>query len=180
MQRIVKIPSLLILLFGLALTMSAIIVEKATLEEIISESHVIVHGKVIDKISVWEGKQINTYLTLQVFDVAKGDGIGQTIKVKQYGGKIGPYADEISGQPTYEVGDEVFFFLVDWKGNYWIHSMAIGGYVVIETGGVKYAVNGFNDIEFVETLHEKIGEDLKGEYQLFDLFGKVQSLSRTE
>lgn len=180
MQRIVKIPALLIMLLGLTLSLSALIVEKATLEEIISESHVIVHGKVIDKISVWEGKQINTYLTLQVFDVAKGERIGETVTVKQFGGKVGPYADEISGQPNYEIGDEVFFFLVDWKGNYWIHSMAIGGYVVIETGGVKYAVNGFNDIEFVDALHQKVGEDLKGEYQLFDLFGKVQSLSRME
>lgn len=180
MYKTKKIPLLLFSLFIISLSISGLVVEKATLEEITEESQVIVYGKITDKVSVWEGNQINTYLTLRVFEVAKGNDIQNTVTVKQMGGTVGAYSDEISGQPQYEVGDEVFFFLVDWKGNYWIHSIAIGGYSVIETGGVKYAVNGFNDVEFAEPLYKKVGEDLKGEYPLFDLTGKVKSLTVKE
>jgi hypothetical protein len=180
MHRFTKIPLLLFSLLVISITISALVVEKATLEEITEESQAVVYGKVINKISVWEGKQINTYLTLEVYDVAKGEGISNTLTVKQMGGTVGAYSDEVSGSPKYEIGDEVFFFLVDWKGNYWIHSIALGGYAVIETGGVKYAVNGFNDIEFTESLYKKPGEDLKGEYTLFDLTSKVKSLTVKE
>lgn len=172
--------SLLFSLLLISLTVSGLVVEKATLEEITEESQVIVHGKVINKVSVWEDKQINTYLTLQVYDVVKGNGIQSTITVKQMGGSVGAYSDEVAGQPVYEVDDEVFFFLVDWKGNYWIHSIAIGGYSVVETGGVKYAVNGFNNIEFSEPLFKKDGEDLKSEYALSDLTFRIKSLTENE
>lgn len=180
MYRSARVSLLLFSLLLISITVSGLVVEKATLEEITEESHVIVYGKVINKVSVWEDKQINTYLTLQVYEVAKGNSIQSTITVKQMGGTVGAYSDEVAGQPIYEIGDEVFFFLVDWKGNYWIHSIAIGGYSVVETDGVKYAVNGFNNIEFVETLHKKVGEDLKAEYSLSELTSKVKSLSVRE
>ena len=180
MLRHIKIPLLLFAVLLLSLGISGLTVEKATLEEITTESQAIVYAKIVNKVSVWEGKQINTYLTLQVFDVVKGNGISSKLTVKQMGGTVGVYSDEISGQPQYEIGDEVFFFLVDWKGNYWIHSIALGAYSVIETGGVKYAVNGFNDIEFAESFTKKVGEELKGEYTLYDLSSKVKSLTVKE
>lgn len=180
MKKYVKLPLMLFSLFILVITVKGLVVEKATLDEITTESDLIVHGKVIDKVSLWEGKQINTYLTLQIFDVAKGKNVTGTIKVKQMGGTVGAYTSHISGQPNYEVGDEVFFFLIDWKGNYWIHSIAMGAYSVVETGGVKYAVNSFNNIELIQPQKMKIGEDLKGEYELTDLYSKVKILAAKE
>lgn len=180
MKKYVKLPLLLLFLFVFIVTVKALVVEKATLDEITTESNLIVHGKIIDKVSLWEGKQINTYLTLQIFDVVKGENVTGTVKVKQMGGTVGAYTSHISGQPNYEVGDEVFFFLVDWKGHYWIHSIAMGAYSVVETGGVKYAVNSFNNIELVQPQKKKIGEDLKGEYELTDLYSKVKTLAAKE
>lgn len=180
MNYIKRVPILLLSLLAVFVVLNALVVEKATLEEITAESEVIVHGKVMSKESVWEGKQINTYITIEVYDVAKGELTGSEIVVKQMGGKIGAYADEVSGSPDLYVDDEVFFFLVDWKGNYWIHSIALGAYSVIETGGVKYAVNGFNNIELKEPLYKKQGEELKGEYQLDELFSKVKTINEVE
>lgn len=180
MKYLSKKLLLILLLLLLGITTNGLIVEKATLEEITSESALIIHGKVVSKKSVWENNSINTYLTIQVFDVAKGSKISNTVTVKQRGGKLGIYADEVPGQPNYEIDDEVFFFLVDWKGNYWIHSIALGGYSVIETGGVKYAVNEFNDIELVQPAKQKVGEELKGEYLLSDIYSKVKLLASKE
>lgn len=180
MKHIKKVPILFLSLLVLTILVNAIVVEKATLEEITTESHLVVHGKILSKESVWEGKQINTYLTLEVYDVAKGELSGNIITVKQMGGTVGDISAEVTGSPHFYEGDEVFFFLVDWKNNYWIHSIALGGYSVIEVAGEKYAVNGFNDIEIAEPLYKKQGEELKGEYSLFDLFGKVQSLNAQE
>jgi len=175
-----KLPIWLFSFVILSLPMKALVVEKATLEEITNESKLIVYGKIIEKSSQWEGKQINTYLTLQVYDVAKGNEVTNTIRVKQRGGKVGAYTSEISGQPNFEVGDEVFFFLVDWKGNYWIHSIALGGYSIVETGGVKYAVNGFDNVQLVEPVNKKEGEELKGEYTLPELSSKIKIIAATE
>lgn len=180
MKKYVRLPLMLLALFALFISIKGIVVEKATLDEITAESNLIVHGKIIDKVSMWEGKQINTYLTLKVFDVAKGNNVSSTITIKQMGGTVGAYSSEISGQPNYEVDDEVFFFLVDWKGNYWIHSIALGGYSVVETGGVKYAVNHFNSIEIVAPQKKKSGEDLKGEYELSSLYNKIKFLAAKE
>lgn len=180
MKKYTKLPLMLFSLLIFALSVKGLVVEKATLDEITAESNLIVYGKVIDKVSLWEGKQINTYLTLQVYDVVKGKNVSSTIKVKQMGGTVGAYTSHISGQPDYEVGDEVFFFLVDWKDNYWIHSIAMGAYSIIKTGGLKYAVNRFNNIELIEPQKKKMGEDLKGEYELTDLYSKVKALAAKE
>ncbi len=180
MKRFKILPLLFFSVLIITISINGLVVEKATLEEITQESHVVVHGKIINKVSMWEGKQINTYLTVAVIEVAKGNSVTSTIKVKQMGGTVGNYSSEISGQPNYEVGDEVFFFLVDWKGNYWIHSIALGGYSVIETAGVKYAVNGFNNIELTQPVNKKQGEELKGEYTLVEVSSKVKNIAAKE
>ena len=170
-----------ILLFSLQVP--GLVVEKATLDEITNESSVILYGKIIEKESMWEGRQINTYLTIEVYKYLKGELTSNTVKVKQMGGRVGPYADEVNGSPEFSVGEEILFFLVDFKDNLWIHSIAIGGYRVIATGGQTFAVNQFNNIKFVENKGSSVtkkGEDLKPEYELKDLFSKVSTITKAE
>lgn len=179
MKHFKMIPVLFILLI-LGVAINALVVERATLEEITNESHLVVHGKVLSKESKWEDNVINTYITINIYDVVKGSLEANQVTVKQMGGTVGHISDEVPGSPTLYEEEEVVLFLVDWKENYWIHSVALGAYSVIEVSGIKYAVNGFNDIEFSEPLYKKQGEELKGEYELDDLFAKVQSLTVEE
>jgi len=177
MNLLIKTVNRFLLIFVFFIGTSGIVVEKTTIEELTNSSSLIVYGKIKEKRCFWEGKQINTYLILQVYDVIKGEVSTEEVTIKQMGGTIGAYSDEIDGQPIYEPGNEVVFFLIDWKGNYKIHSIAVGGYSIVKTGGETYAVNKFNDITFNEPLAKRQGEELKSEYVLSEMISKITRIS---
>ena len=163
----------------ISLTFLGLTVRYASLEEITANSNLIVHGQIKLLYSVWEDNNIYTYATVEVFDVVKGIEKNKQIRIKQLGGTVGDISQEISGTPKLWEDSEVFLFLVNWKETYWIHSIILGFYEVVEVNGIKYAVNNFNGVELIDPDTGKVIEDkkhIKTNYELSSLISQVKSL----
>lgn len=147
-------------------------VKYTTLEEITTGSNLIITGKVKSSHSVWEDKNIYTYYTIELDEIIKGQNTGNTVVVKQLGGRVGDIMQHIAGTPKLKENSEALLFLVNWKDAYWIHSIVLGYYEIIEKDGSSYAFNNFNNVHFVDA---KTGRDLdrnnhpKTEYELSSL-----------
>src|SRR6266542_2314113 len=71
-------------------------------------SDLIVRGRVT-RIAVGQDGRVGTlytYVTLDVSDVLKGSVPNRLITLKQLGGRLGPTALEIAGQPTFAMGED--------------------------------------------------------------------------
>ena len=154
-------------------------VKYTTLEEITENSQLIVHGKIKSLHSAWENDNIYTFAMIEISDVIKGVEQNKQITIRQLGGTVGDMTQEISGTPVLWKDSEVFLFLVDWKGAYWINSIVLGYYEVVEVNGIKYAVNNFNDVEFIDSKTGQPIEDkefVKANYELVSLKSQIRSL----
>lgn len=158
-------------------------VRYATIEEITSNSNLIVYGKVNSIYYGWEENNIYTYTKIEIYDVFKGAEKNRQITVKQLGGKVGDISQEVSGTPRLWDNSEVFLFLVDWKEAYWINSIVLGFYEVVEINGTKFAVNNFNDVEMIDSktgkpIQEK--KHIEAKYELTSLKTKIKDLVKKE
>jgi len=101
----------LILLLGGSL-LHATLVPRMSVEQMIDDSELIVHGTVLRSWSGWDNARqfIWTHYELQVSDMIKGLPSVKLV-VSEPGGIIGETAMQIAGAPQYEIGDEVVLFL---------------------------------------------------------------------
>jgi hypothetical protein len=184
MKQVAQLCTKVLLILFTAVLSVALTVEYATLEELSLESNLIIYGKVKDSYSVWEDKNIYTYTSLDIINSVKGDyNAGQRITVKQLGGSVGDIGQEINGTPKLKKDSEVFLFLVDWKNNYWIHSIILGYYEVIDKEGTKYAVNNFNNVQLIDPATKRPIEDIdhiKTMYELNDLIADIEQALNKE
>ncbi len=146
----------LIILFGFSLLIQqawSLSIARADLEELTTESAKIVLGHITAIDYQWQDqsrKTIETRLTVSVEQYLKGSG-GNSIIVTQLGGQMGDLKMEIAGTPEFDVGDEVLFFLQEYHGKYWIHSIALGAFSIItENNGQKLIVNHLQDVELID------------------------------
>jgi hypothetical protein len=143
-----------VLIFSVMLTpLAALTIMMASAEELTGESDLVVVGKINSVEYVWEDethRAINTLLTIEVEQYVKGTG-NSTVVVRQLGGQIGDFGDEIPGTPLFDTGEEVVFFLVKHKGDYWIHSIALGAFRIIPAeGGQKVVINHLQDVTVLD------------------------------
>ncbi len=131
---------------GLSLT-----VENISLERMARESHTIIYGTVLSSYSQWEEKAIFTYTTIRVQESLKGDN-SLTITVKQMGGQVGDIGQEVNGTPQLHRNEEVVLFLTQWKGSYWIHSIALGKFSVVNEDNSLVAFNDLNNIGLIDPV----------------------------
>ena len=160
----------------------ALTVEYASLEELTLESNSIIYGRIKSSFSQWEDRNIYTYSTVEILDDVKG-GLNdkREIVVKQLGGTVGEIGQDVNGSPKLKQNSEVFLFLVKWKNNYWIHSIILGYYEVIERDGGKFAVNNFNNIHLIDPVTKKPVKDtgkIKTSYELNSLITDVKGFIR--
>ena len=89
-------------------------VVKLTLNDMVSLSTNIVHGKVIDVTAAWndEKTQIFTTVTVETTENLKGVK-SSTFTFKQLGGTVGDRRVSVPGFPVYEVGSETVLFLTN-------------------------------------------------------------------
>lgn len=146
----------LIFLFILLNRGFSLTVEYISLDRMTKESQLIVYGKVISQYSIWEGKSIYTYTTIEIYDVLKGNYKSNKVVVKQMGGTVGYISQVVDGTPKLELGKEVVLFLRDWKGAYWIHSIVLGHFNVIEEKGEKFVFNDLNNIGLIDPTTKKL------------------------
>ncbi len=144
--------TLLLILIAYQSKTTALSVEVISVEQMTHESHAVVLGRVIKSHTVWEGNNIYTYTTFQIKEVLKDNALGQFVTVKQLGGTVGDVTQDISGTPALYVGEDLLLFLTFWKGNYWIHSIVLGKYTIVQDEGNLYAVNDLNNIGLIDPV----------------------------
>jgi len=148
------------------------------------ESNSIIYGKVKSAYSKWEDKNIYTYSTIEIFTDVRGNlNRKKETVVKQLGGTIGDLSEEVNGSPKLKQDSEVFLFLVNWKNNYWIHSIVLGYYEVVEKNGEKIAVNNFNNVQIIDPIKKKPIHDFYGirtNYELNSLISDVKRIIEKE
>jgi hypothetical protein len=103
---------------------------------LIEKSQMIVHGKVLNKVSYWNGGQtlIFTDYKIEVMNVLKGDTSHAFITVKVLGGEVGEIGFAVSHEPRIDIGEEVLLFLNEIEGS----KMQ----VVYNSQGKKTVING--------------------------------------
>ena len=128
-------------------------IARASLEELTSESELIIYARVAVSECRWEDearRTINTIAQLEVLEVIKGQ-IPDQVKIRQLGGQIGDWGMVVSGTPYLRSGDEAIFFLLPRDEYFEIHSMALGLFRIYqdETGRPK-VVNDLSDIQLID------------------------------
>lgn len=96
---------------SLAASAVASTVLKLDLESLVANSEQIVDAKVVDVSSKVEGGKVYTYTKLEVREGLKGASDGQTVVVKQLGGRTKELATWVPGVPHFQAGERVIAFL---------------------------------------------------------------------
>ena len=159
---------------------TSLTVEKITLEELTTQSDLIVHGYVLSSMSQWEQSNIYTYSTIRVEQSLKGS-FRETVTVKQLGGRVGDITAEVAGTPELRANDEVILFLREWNGDYWIHSIALGKFSVVRDGGVPLTISDLNNVGLIDPVTRQEITDVPGKFNKIPLdtfLNEVRSLSQ--
>ena len=134
----------------LATATSALTVRKATVMQLTQDASLVVVGKIVSQAAYWEDGNIYTDVTVAIDQCYKGSPEGKTLVVKNYGGTVGETSQVVAGAPEFVPGDEVVLFLISWKGEYWIHSIALGEFAIVIDAGERYAVNDLSHVGLVD------------------------------
>ena len=158
MQKRTLLFSFALILFLGGSLLHATLVPRMSVEQMIDDSALIVHGTVLRSWSGWDRARqfIWTHYELQVSDMIKGLPSVKLV-VSEPGGIIGETAMQIAGAPRYEVGEEVVLFLNRTPIGYLRSSgWGQGKFGVSSLGGagpvVRSAVAG---VSFVEAQGEQ-------------------------
>lgn len=172
----------LVILFSILFTFqnsaSALTIEVISIEQMTLESHAVVMGRVVDSYTVWEGNNIYTYSTIQITDVLKDNDLGRFVTVKQLGGTVRDVTQDISGTPVLYKGEDLLLFLTFWKGNYWIHSIILGKYSIIEENGEYFALNDLNNIGLIDPLTKREITDHDEKLNKFNLSAFINDIRK--
>ena len=103
---------LLSLLLLICFTAQATTVPSVGLEELVDQSEIIVHGRVVQSWATWDGahKYIWTHHLIAVIDGVRGSGAGYVV-ASEPGGQLGNVGMRFSGALDYGVGEETVVFL---------------------------------------------------------------------
>jgi hypothetical protein len=115
--RCVRLPPLIVaavawLTLAYPPAVTATVVLPAAFTQMVSESQVIVHGRVADVRSVATAgrRTIESIVTVEVVDGVKGVA-GRTVSFRVPNGQVGRYRRIMVGAPEFTAGDEVVLFL---------------------------------------------------------------------
>lgn len=109
-QIIVKLAFVIAIFY--VQTASATLVIHYDFDELVGESDVIIHGRVVDQRSEWVDTHIGTFVELEVIECLQGDcEPGETTEVFRLGGLIDDLAMVVSGEAEFIIGEEIVVFL---------------------------------------------------------------------
>ena len=91
---------------------SATVIVPADFSEMVAESEIVVHGRVVEVRSQMVGsfRTIESVVTVDVQQVIKGEP-GSTVSMRVPGGQVGRYRRVMVGAPVFRPGEEVVLFL---------------------------------------------------------------------
>ena len=108
-----RLSSIVCGLLILTLQAPATTLEKLSLEEMATKSHIIVRATVLGQAATQRGTLVYTNYSIKVTEKLKGDA-GATLVVSVPGGTIGRVRQSFAGTPTMKTGAEYVVFI--WKG----------------------------------------------------------------
>lgn len=127
-------------------------------DQLVVNSPLIVHGNVGKVWSVetttLQGKLIYTYAEVLVGSVLAGNGVSSVI-VKEVGGTVDGYTQEVVGFPMLRSGEEVVLFLAPFDEAFRIQGYAQGKYLV-ERSGSDVTVS----LDPIQQGHERLHSDV--------------------
>lgn len=140
-------------------------VRKLSFEQLVLESELIVHGKVVGSHSYMMPSRgwILTDTLIRVLDAVKGQP-GQLITVTELGGVVGDKGMIVPGTARFRVGEEAVVFLKNVSGQWRTSGLAQGKFSVMEERGEKLVV----PVALPAGFPEKI--------LLKDLIGRVRNM----
>lgn len=122
-----------LLAVGLHRPVQASIILQLSDQQMTTQAHRIVHGKVVRKYSLWEAKErrIYTYITLAVLDMIKGTSDTEVV-IRQVGGTANGLGMHVPGTASFQLGEEVLVFLERSRdsAHYLVMGMSYGKYRV--------------------------------------------------
>ena len=144
--------------------------KSTTISKLVSTSTHIIKGKVVSVEPYWttdKKNDIYTNVVIKIDEVLKGD-ISNEVVITLRGGQIGDLRVEVDYMPVLKSGDEGVFFLINHKGKFWIHSIAMGYYQLLDdhqTGKrIVYSPIGNSVVENDVSLAKLNAADLNQKY----------------
>src|SRR5438067_2473926 len=139
-------------------------VPSLTLEDVIDQSEIIVHGRVGRSWTAWDNahKYIWTHHAIEVIDRVRGADAGPVV-ASEPGGELDGMGMKFSGSLAYTPGEETVLFLYRTPIGYWRATGAgQGKYTVIAGHKVRSNIEGRgSDGLTVESLKARVRESLR-------------------
>lgn len=144
----------------LALSASATVVVKESLEEMTHKVPLIVRGHVNRNVSGWdpEHRRIWTWTELTVSESLKGDAPGVLI-FKQPGGETGGLGQAVAGTAKFKEGEDCVVFLFpapDEPGVWRVYSLSAGKVSLVSQGGKTVARRDLTGLGFASPATGKV------------------------
>ncbi len=151
---------LLIVTMLFALPASATQVLNIQPQQMMRESHVVVHAQVVSQDIRWERQtkgdrgRILTLTRLRVIQWIKGNSgqpsSGQELTIYQVGGDLDGFHLHIPGALNFQKGEEMVFFGMKHRDMLVSYGMGLGKYLVKQVDGRSMVSAAYGDVSFVE------------------------------
>ncbi|MCF7805878.1 MAG: hypothetical protein K9N46_13620 [Candidatus Marinimicrobia bacterium] len=157
-------------------------IAEATVEEVTTESDLVVYGTVTDQFSQWDatGRNIYTYNAIRISEVLRGEGLGTTVVVRELGGKVGPDEARVNGLRYLRDNEEVVLFLrkTDDENVYKIHSFSLGLFLATEKDGQTVFRNASGKVRMMDTdgTAKSSGSNQENRFEKTDLFRRIRDI----
>mgnify|MGYP005841120653 CR=1 FL=1 len=154
-QILLKSKIILVILGVLFVTQTAtgLTIKEASLEELTSESVLVVRGTIVEQFSQWDAdhRNIYTYNTMEIQQVLRGNISSETVMVRELGGTVGEVTAEVNGLRYLNTGDDVILFLRETDENnvYKIHSFTLGKFNIVSEGGAIVVKNALGTVNIL-------------------------------
>lgn len=101
----------ILIVFGAAVSASAATVLRLDMQSLVANSTQIVEAEVTEVEARVENGRVYTYTTVSVQDAFKGASNGDTLTIRQIGGRTKNLATRVAGSPHFRSGERVIVFL---------------------------------------------------------------------
>lgn len=109
------------------------------LSEQIKDASSVIQGKYLEQSTrALSSGSFITESTFQLTKALEGEHQGAVIKVLTPGGQLGNKVQMIDGTPIFKKNEEVVLLLKKSPEGYWVHNLALGKYLLIESQGKQF------------------------------------------
>jgi hypothetical protein len=128
----------------------ATVVVLHSLEEMSRRADVVVHARVGDVRVVEREGRVATVVDIEVIDAWKGAKPGELKQVYQLGGVLGNRRELVVGTHTWQVGEEIVLFAMNYQDGLISYGVGVGKRIVDRTSGAPTVVEVFGDVSAME------------------------------